>query len=192
MFYQELSILPASGMGVNHIWSKLYTQLHLALATRMNAEGREDGKGRIGVSFPDYDNGEKKGLGRKLRIFAYDAEDLKRLDIAKWLRNYKDYVHIQAVLPVPPDTGYAVYRRVHHKSNRNRAMRYAKRHDMSYGEALNLFPKEISRDLPFVRLSSETNHNSYRLSIEKIQQDAKVFAGFTSFGLDNHSTVPEF
>ena len=192
MFYQELSILPASGMGVNHIWSKLYTQLHVALATRMNAEGKKDGRGRIGVSFPDYDNGEKKGLGRKLRIFAYDAEDLKRLNIKKWLQNFRDYVHVQDVLPVPPDTGYAVYRRCHYKSNRNRAMRYARRHDMSFEEALKLFPEELPKELPFVRLSSETNHNPYRLSIEKIPQDAKVFAGFTSYGLDNHSTVPEF
>ena len=190
MFYQELTILPDAEMSVNHIWERLYKQLHIALASQMD----DNNKGKIGVSFPKYENGKIKRLGDKLRVFAYDKTDLKKLNLETWLRAYRDYVHITSIRTVPEHVNsFAVYRRVHQEPNpQAKARRFAKRHDVTYEEALKLFPPVSYIDLPFVRMVSETNKRKYTISIEKIPQDAKVFAGFGSFGLDNLSTVPEF
>ena len=58
-FYQELTLLPDAEITENHIWSKVYQQLHLALVTQMNGGA----KGQIGVSFPQYNDSSKNGLG---------------------------------------------------------------------------------------------------------------------------------
>ena len=190
-FYQELTLLPDAEITENHIWSKLYQQLHLALATRM-ADGE---KGRVGVSFPQYDNGTRSRLGCKLRIFAENEEELVQIDIKKWLQRYQDYIHITRIRPVPKTVkGYAIYRRYHKEANpMQKARRYAKRHDMSYEEALELFPHVCdNKDLPYVQMCSETNKQKYSLYIECIPQEREKVVGYGSYGLDNQSTVPDF
>ncbi len=190
-FYQELTLLPDAEINENHIWSKLYQQLHLALATQM-----EDGsKGHIGVSFPQYEDGRKVRLGSKLRIFAESEDELEALAIRKWLQRYEDYIHMTSIRPVPKRVhGYAIYRRYHQEaSSMQKARRYAKRHNVSYDEALKLFPQECrDKKVPFVQMHSETNQQKYRLCIERIVQDSYQDVGFGSYGLDNQSTVPEF
>lgn len=191
MFYQELTLLPDAATNINHLWSKVFKQVHLALASQM-PEGK---KGRIGVSFPQYKDVFDTGLGCKLRLFAEDIEDLEKLEIKSWLRAFSEYVHITDIQPVPVEIeGYAVYRRVHQEPNGSaKARRYAKRHNIAYEEALKLFPTaEPLNDLPFIRLDSESNKNKYCITIKWIPQDGKIVEGFGSYGLDNHSTVPEF
>ena len=56
MFYQEITILTDPEISPYFIWSKLYTQLHIALADLHNKQGIDS----IGVSFPNY-KFEKKG-----------------------------------------------------------------------------------------------------------------------------------
>ena len=65
MFYQELTLLPDAETNINHLWSKVYKQVHLALASQM-PEGK---KGKIGVSFPQYKDVFDTGVGCKLRLF---------------------------------------------------------------------------------------------------------------------------
>ena len=190
-FYQELTLLPDAEITENHIWSKVYQQLHLALVTQMNGGV----KGQIGVSFPQYNDSSKNGLGSKLRLFAESEEELAEVDIKKWLQRYQDYVHITRIRPVPKAVkGYAVYKRYHQEANpMQKARRYAKRHDISYEEALELFPHVCeNRNLPYVQMCSETNKQKYCLYIECIPQEKQVMSGFGSYGLDSQSTVPEF
>lgn len=191
MFYQELTLLPDVTININHLWSKVYTQIHLALASQMP----DGAKGSIGVSFPQYEAGKDMTLGSKLRLFAETKDVLDNLEIREWLRAYREYVHIKDVHSVPADIdGYAVFRRHRQDNDATRdARRYAKRHDISFEEAKRFYPEEIRfKDYPFVRISSETNHNKFCLVIEKLHQDGKIVEGFGSYGLDNHSTVPEF
>ena len=49
-YYQELTILPDPEISPYFIWTKLYTQLHIALADLYNTQGISS----IGVSFPNY------------------------------------------------------------------------------------------------------------------------------------------
>jgi len=190
-YYQELTVLSDAEIFENQIWSKVYHQLHIALADQMD----DGGKGRIGVSFPGYINERNIKLGNKLRIFARDEKDLAEMDIKKWLRRYQDYVHITQIRLVPGRLkGYAIYRRYHSEPNPSqKARRYAKRHGIDYDEAIKLFPIESQNtNLPYVQMSSETNGQKYRLYVEKIMCNSAVDEGFGSYGLDNRSTVPEF
>jgi CRISPR-associated endonuclease Csy4 len=190
-YYQELTLLPDAEISENHIWSKLYQQLHLALATQMT----ENEKGKVGVSFPQYEDSEKPRLGCKMRLFAEQEDDLAKMDIKRWLLRYQDYIHITGIRPLPMKVkGYAVYRRYHQEASpAHKARRYAKRHGISYDEALKLFPREtMTKKIPFVQMHSETNQQKYRLCIERIVQDKEILMGFGSYGLDNLSTVPEF
>ena len=190
-YYQELTILPDAEVSENQIWSKVYHQLHIALADQM-----DNGlKGRIGVSFPGYTNERKVKLGNKLRIFAEDENELAEMDIKKWLHRYQDYVHITQIRLVPDRLrGYAIYRRYHPKANASqKARRYAKRHGIDYDEAIKLFPIEIpDTNLPYIQMSSETNSQKYKLYVEKLAYNSEVAEGFGSYGLDNKSTVPDF
>ena len=190
-FYQELTLLPDAEISENHIWSKLYQQLHLALATQMD----DGGKGSIGVSFPQYEDGRKVRLGRKVRVFAETEDELEALAIRKWLQRYEDYIHTTSIRPVPKRVhGYAVYRRYHQDASPlQKARRYARRHNVPYEEALKLFPQECrDKNVPFVQMHSETNQQKYRLCIERMIQDSDKNVGFGSYGLDSQSTVPEF
>lgn len=190
-FYQELTLLPDAEISENYIWSKLYQQLHLALATQM----KENSKGTVGVSFPLYDDGAKGQLGSKLRLFAETDAELEQMGIEGWLKRYQDYIHITKIRPVPRQMkGYAVYRRYHQENNaRQKARRYARRHGIAYEEAIKLFPQvQDDKKLPFVQMCSETNRQKYRLYIERIPQPMQKTVGFGSYGLDNQSTVPEF
>src|SRR5699024_6412398 len=91
------------------IWSKLYTQLHLALVEQQNP----DKKVNFGVSFPEYlyqeKNNDKEGskefasLGTKLRVFGPSQQELEQLNLSKWLERLTDYVHIKSIQPVPDE-----------------------------------------------------------------------------------------
>lgn len=190
-YYQELTMLPDAEVSENHIWNKVYQQLHIALASQMQNEE----KGKIGVSFPQYESGKDMRLGSKLRIFAEAEEELAELDISRCLRVYRDYVHITQIRVVPDRVkGYSTYRRYHQEaSSSQKARRYAKRHNISYDEALKLFPQVLPADgLPYVQLYSESTKKKYKLYIEKRDNAEENQTGFGSYGLDNESTVPEF
>src|SRR5699024_8632233 len=93
------------------IWSKVYTQIHIAFADY----NRTNGSFAHGVSFPQYhfDEQSQKGhLGKKLRIFATSESELKVLDLSKWLSRLADYVHITSIKDVPNQVdGHLVYQR---------------------------------------------------------------------------------
>ena len=56
-FYQEITLIPDAEISPYFLWSKVYTQLHIALAHVKNQHG-VDG---IGISFPNYKYEEKDG-----------------------------------------------------------------------------------------------------------------------------------
>lgn len=93
-FYQEITLIPDEEIAPYFLWSKVYTQLHIALADVKNTHGIDE----IGVSFPQY-RFEKQGnktwatLGVKLRVFAQSEEALNKLNLAKWLERLS-LIHI--------------------------------------------------------------------------------------------------
>ncbi|MEG0343265.1 MAG: type I-F CRISPR-associated endoribonuclease Cas6/Csy4, partial [Acinetobacter sp.] len=87
-YYLELQLLPDDDISAHFLLAKVYTQLHIALAEIKDTNNKVN----IGVSFPQYifeekieDKKAKVNMGKKLRLFAQNEADLKKLDLKKWL-----------------------------------------------------------------------------------------------------------
>ena len=61
--YQEITLLPAIEVNLGFLWTKVYQQLHLALAEHKT----NNNKSTVGVSFPQYGQ-ESFPLGSKFRV----------------------------------------------------------------------------------------------------------------------------
>lgn len=194
--YIEITLTGSPDFPLYHLWSKLYTQLHLALV-----ENRDDrNQVNIGVSFPEYHFHEEKGigfLGTKLRLFAEDETSLHKIDIQKWFVRLKDCIHMTPVRMVPVNeiTGYVAFSRKHIKTSADRlARRQMKRHkDLTFHEALQRYQNTpVKSPLPFIQLESLTNGHPFKLFIEKKPAIKENLKCFTTYGLSKESAVPEF
>lgn len=202
-FYQEMTLIDQAEISPYFIWSKLYTQLHIALA-----EIKDDSdQVSIGVSFPQYifkekseDQKAKINLGKKLRLFAASEEDLKKLDIRHWLERLEDYVHITSIREVPSDiNGYAIYKRKQVKTNAQRLARHRiKRGDIGFDEALARYSNVITTtNLPYIEMKSlstsdQQSEKHFKLFIEKQLAEQSETQVFSTYGLSSVSSVPEF
>ena len=193
-YYIEVTLIENSELVAYQLWSKLYTQLHIALAEMKNSEHQSN----IGVSFPQYRFNQERGvgfLGEKLRIFAQSETELQTLDIKKWLDRLTDYVHITSIREVPENIkGYAVYKRKQPKTNAERLARHrAKRGDIDFDEALSRYQNVVTTtDLPFIQMKSLTSGQPFKLFIEKQPAEQSASQVFSTYGLSSESSIPEF
>ena len=202
-FYQEITLIDQAEISPYFIWTKLYTQLHIALAELKDANNKVN----IGVAFPQYIFEEKVGnqkaninLGKKLRLFASSESDLKKLDIRKWLERLEDYVHITSIREVPKEIkGYAIYKRKQVKTNAQRLARHrVKRGDIGFDEALARYSNVVTTTaLPYIELKSLSNSTAedekrFKLFIEKQSATKSESQVFSTYGLSFTSSVPEF
>lgn len=202
-FYQEITLIDQAEISPYFIWSKLYTQLHLALAQQKDLNE----KVKIGVSFPQYifeekaENQKSKiNLGKRLRLFAAFEEDLKKLDIRNWLERLEDYVHITSIREVPKEVqGYAIYKRKQVKSNAPRLARHrVKRGDIGFDEALARYSNVVTTtNLPYIEMKSlsssdQQGEKRFKLFIEKQAAEKSETQVFSTYGLSSVSSVPEF
>ncbi|WP_431064459.1 type I-F CRISPR-associated endoribonuclease Cas6/Csy4 [Methylotuvimicrobium sp.] len=191
-YYLDITLIPNDEVPLYFIWEKLYQQLHLALVERL-----EDGKSKVGVSFPKY-NQEGRSLCNKLRLLAFDKSDLETLNLDKYFDRLSDYAHRTSIKEVPADkiTGYAFFKREQVKSNHERlARRRANKMDISGEQALAFFAEKEERrsQLPFIFLNSQTNGNRYPLFIAMEETDeAPSSVAFSSYGLSSNCPVPLF
>lgn len=192
-YYQELTLIPHAEISPYFLWSKIYTQLHLAFVEM------KDGQDKVpfGVSFPQYVNRKDHYLlGRKLRVFSESHIELETLNLEKWLARLNDYVHRTSIRDVPSRVdSYAIYQRYQPKINSMRlARRYAKRHQIPLEEALRHYADSGNRNvkLPYIHLRSLNNNNSFNLFIDKKQAASLTNQGFGTYGLSSQSSVPEF
>lgn len=190
-YYQSISLLPNSDVSPNFVWKKLYQQIHIILADNKT----EENKSKIGVSFPEYDE-TKHALGMKLRLFAYNEETLKRVQLEKWLERLKDYVHISKIKPVPEKISeYACFKHVKLKGNREKlARRRATRKGLTFEQALEHYEgfDEQHTTLPYINMVSATNGQRFRLFIEKRNVDDPQKGMFSCYGLSSKTAVPLF
>ena len=221
-YYQEITLRPGPEIPLNFLWTKVYTQIHLALVAQKDTpEG-----GSFGVSFPEYTVEEKaegqksdaalippeqnaaipktrqgtgqhgQTLGCKLRIFAPSEEALQKLNVEKALSRLLDYVRLTNIrrTPVKIIKGYATYSREHAAaSQQQKARRFARRHDLSLTEALSRFPATNSTPaLPYIQMKSLTNQQKFNLFIKKHSAAHPLPQPFSLYGLSLQSTVPEF
>ncbi|MCU4581343.1 type I-F CRISPR-associated endoribonuclease Cas6/Csy4 [Acinetobacter gyllenbergii] len=201
-YYSELTLIDNCDISGFELWSKVYTQLHIAFAEHTN----EQGKTHFGVSFPQYRINQQKNigfLGKKIRIFANTEAELQQLNMGKWLEWFVDYVHFTQPREVPQAkiTGYAHYFRVNPKMNlEERIAHQAQRHNISLDQARQHFKQYIDQPVvePYVSLKSlsarreENIDRPYRLYIGKSVADEAKDGTFGTYGLSRFSTVPEF
>lgn len=202
-YYTEITLIPDEEVSLNFIWSKLYTQLHIALATVKDLNNQVN----IGVSFPQYiyqlkdaDKIFRISLGKKLRVFAATEAILKELNLTKWFERISDYVHMTSIKAVPENIkGYSIYKRVQVKSNAERLARHrVKRGDIGYDEALARYRNVIMiTDLPYIHMlslstSKDGDQKHFKLFIEKQKAEKSEQQVFSTYGLSSVSTVPEF
>ena len=193
--YQELTLLQHEEIPLYALWSKVYTQLHLALAELQAALG----EGKVGVAFPEYvfDAEAQMGkLGSKLRVFAADAAVLQQLNLSQHLRRYADYVQLSDILAVPESVcGHVSFARVQVKSGAERAARrLLKRHpELDYTtELARLQGLSAHSALPFIQMHSLSSQQLFRLFIAKTSQPQAQTGDFGSYGLSGIATVPDF
>nr|WP_298891498.1 type I-F CRISPR-associated endoribonuclease Cas6/Csy4 [uncultured Acinetobacter sp.] len=201
-FYQEITIIEQAEIPLYFIWSKLYTQLHLAFV-----EQKDDTEQiTYGVSFPQYRLHEQKQLGHlgsKIRIFANSPAELEQLNLQKWLDRLEDYVHVTRPREVPQDkiTGYANYNRTRPlKNKQTRILHQAKRRNISVEESAKYFEQftEQKRGEPFIQLKSQSSSDidqpkhEFSLYISKQNVETENSGKFGTYGLSQNSTVPEF
>lgn len=186
--YVEITLIPNAEVSINFLWSKVFTQVHIAIVTQKN----KNDSTQYGISFPEY---KTIDLGSKLRIFGSE-DDLKELDIKYNLRYLDDYVHITHIRELKESSikGFATYSRFQPDDSRPRkARRYAIRHDVSYEDAYKLLrcnkPKER---LPYIKMRSISSGEKFSFFIKKVTVDLKNDCNFGSYGLSKQSVVPEF
>ncbi len=186
-YYQEITLLPDLEVPPAFLWTKVFSQLHIAFADEKNRNGRNP----YAVSFPEY--GEE-GLGEKIRIFA-EEEELERLNLPKVLARFMDYVHYKSIRKVPRIKRYAVYSRYQPEAALwRKAKRYAKRHpetDIEKAKQL-LKTKKESEKWPYIQMKSLSNGENFSLFIKKRIEEKPVEAEIGTYGLSNLGTVPEF
>ena len=204
-YYIELTLIKDSEISPYFIWSKLYTQLHLALVEMQDTNAQVP----IGVSFPEHKMGESKDkkplLGSKLRIFAQDEATLTKLNLPKWLARLEDYVHIKSIKPVPENVqNHLVVSRYRPKSNIELvARRIVKRKQITLEQAIAYLntvdeAKKLKgyaqkwEPFPYIQLKSLSGKQDFSLCIKQ-QTVYEIKDGvFSTYGLSAQSTVPHW
>lgn len=189
-YYQEIRLLPDAETSLYFLWSKVFAQVHLALATA-SAEG--DGS-QIGISFPGY---SEKSLGNTLRIIAPEKEMLEALALESQCSRLADYVHLTSCRPIPERRiqGYSIYSRYQpDEPVARKARRYVKRHaDVSYEEAVALLQqRKETYTLPYIMMKSYSSKQHFHLFIQKKSVEKEQDGKFNSYGLSATASVPEF
>ncbi len=193
-YYQEIELIEQPDVSLGVIWSKLYMQLHLALADLKNKNGIQS----IGVSFPEYSD-PLFPLGRRLRLLATSEKELTNLDISHWLSRLADYVKVKDIHAVPSKRvkGYATFSRKEIKRNPEAIARRRARKDpgITYEEALRRAKLQEQKVclLPFINLASLTSGQHFKLFIDRKEEKGPGESlEFSSYGLSHNTPVPIF
>jgi len=195
-YYLDITLLPDAEANLGFLWQKVYQQLHLALVENKIAENQS----AIAISFPKY--GDKVfPLGDKVRLLANEEEQLKQLNIEKWLSRLTDYTHSKSIKEVPKTVNqFACFKRKQFKSNLiKEATRRAKHTGESLEVAMEHFKHyQAESSLAFINMTSLSmeggisKNRNFKLFIEGKNLEEQVQGVFNCYGLSKDATVPWF
>ena len=195
-YYLDITLLPDAEANLGFLWQKVYQQLHLALVENKIAENQS----AIAISFPKY--GDKVfPLGDKVRLLANEEEQLKQLNIEKWLSRLTDYTHLKPIKEVPLTVNqFACFKRKQFKSNLiKEATRRAKHTGESLEVAMEHFKHyQAESSLAFINMTSLSmegdisKNRNFKLFIERKNLEEQVQGIFNCYGLSKDATVPWF
>lgn len=196
VYFQDITLIEQPEISLGFLWSKVFMQLHLALADIKSKKGISD----IGISIPEYQQpGSKFPLGTKLRVFAISKERLDDLNLELWFKQLSDYIHIRKEPRKVPErlvSSYAIFSRKVVKSGVECLARRRARKDPSitYEEALRrLYLSSRDCNLPYVNLKSLSSNHDFKLFIErKMVDQTEDVTEFSSYGLSKVTAVPIF
>ncbi len=184
--YTDFRLAPDPEFTTPTLMNALFAKLHRAIASLNGIQ--------VGVSFPDH-QAKPPSLGGCLRVHG-GADHLARLMSQDWLCAMRDYLVAGKISSTPVDALHCRVRRVQPKSSAQRLRRrYMKRHNVSEEEAIRCFPAQVEQrvDLPFLRLKSQSTHQSFRLFIAHSEPIEEAFMGtFNTYGFSAQATVPWF
>ena len=215
-YYLDITLLPEADITLGFIWQKVYQQVHIALVDNKVS----DNESAIAVSFPRY-SAEKRTeqafpLGNQLRLLANAESQLTKLNIAKWLNRFEDYVHIKSIKPVPEKVAHASFVRVQVKGEariEKDMLSKAQRWSEKSGQPLDICLAELEKskpkansNAPFIWLESQetkqrdlASSRKFPLFIKKVDVAEQQFGKFNCYGLSvNHNhkeklaSIPQF
>jgi CRISPR-associated endonuclease Csy4 len=112
------------------------------------------------------------------------------------VNNLSDYTHITQVSEVPDNiNSYVRFKRKQSKSNTERiARRKARREGINFANAMQLLEnhKESLIRAPFIKISSLSSKNIFRLFIYKEPSKELIYNAFNCYGLSSESSLPNF
>ncbi len=192
--YREIRLYDDTEISLGFIWQKLYERLHKALVPLKDGMGSVP----IGFTFPRY--GGDFPLGDRLRVFAPDKATLEKIGLEDALADMADYIRLSELCETPDNHGHIIFRRKQFKTNPLRqARRYAKRHEISFEEALKRYEAfdaehTIKKNrLPFFNYYSTSTGQKTKVFIEKSASENPKEGRFTTFGLSREgATLPDF
>lgn len=217
--YQELTLIKSADISPHFIWSKLFTQVHLALVEQAKAVYGENAKhSDIGVSFPGYQCFEKNGktlsiLGDKLRVFANTSDELEQLHLTQKLKRLSDYVHIRSIDQVGnKKTADLLVKRFRQEVNMDiRTQKFARQYNKSFAEvkaariqhmmdkhslteteARQRYANPVLLKKPYIKITSLENKNRFSLQIDQHVVDQCMTGRFNTYGLSRTATVPHW
>lgn len=215
-YYLDITLLPEADITLGFIWQKVYQQVHIALVENKVAENESE----IAVSFPRYSTAKSSEhefpLGNQLRLLANGEAQLVKLNIAKWLNRFEDYVHIKSIKPVPEKVTPVAFVRQHvkgeariEKDMRSKAKRWAEKS----GQPLDVCLRELEKskpkannNLPFIWLESQKTKQrdagaaqKFPLFIKQVNLDQPQTGVFNCYGLSTNynnkgklASIPQF
>lgn len=219
-FYQEITLMKTPEISPYFIWSKLYTQLHLALVEQQNP----DKSVNFGVSFPNYKCFEKDEevigvLGEKLRVFANSQAVLEQLNLPHWFSRLADYLHTSSIKEVPSDvTEYLQVTRYRPNLNMEKLtrrfmqreskrlnkeisfeeaqkiqnQRFVDKEKVTLGAAKSHYSSPRVKDLPYIKMKSLSGKREFSLLINQQPVEQQQQGSFSTYGLSSNATVPNW
>lgn len=199
-YYQKITLKPCDEIGLHFLWSKVYTQIHLALASYQ----RDHTSQPLGISFPEYqykENGNTPGnLGKTIHLISDQESHLKQLDLPEWLRRLSDHITLSDTEAVPDDIEkHSSFTRYQPKNSaakrrafRHRVEKLGESEEQAYAYITGM--TQARSLLPYIQMQSLSNQQRYNLFIKQTDVTESSSNGeFTTYGLSkNGATVPVF